>query len=289
MKKRLFIGLLLIAALLLSACANARSDTDNTPPPIIKEHYTGTSGNDVTTTTAKPTEPSQPPTTTKPTEPPAPPEPPAPLHSELYLPAYTPQQIWEYFEEVALHMEYTHGSGDSSLVQKWMEPIRYRIYGNATDEDRTVLTNLFAQLNEIPGFPGIYAAEEGEYDNYSISFLTQEALNDAFSATLNGEQANGATEFWYYTSTNEIHTARVGYSTDLPQSVRTSILIEEIINSLGISDTVWRTDSVVYQYSDDNTALSDVDWIILKLLYDSTIQCGMNADACAEIVQELYY
>ena len=106
---------------------------------------------------------------------------------------------------------------------------------------------------------------------------------------VNGEEATGATEFWYYTDTNEIHSARIGYRTDTDQSIRNSVLVEEIINTLGISDTVLREDSITYQYSDFNTSLSDVDWILLNLLYHPEIRCGMDADACAKVLPGLYH
>ena len=186
-------------------------------------------------------------------------------------------------------MEYTDGTGDTTLVQKWTSPIRYRIYGTPTDEDYAVLTGLFAQLNAMPGFPGIYAAAEEESENLTLSFLQPYDFRTQFSDVLYGEEAYGATQFWYYTATNEIHTARIGYRTDVDQNSRNSILIEEIINMLGITDTVLREDSVVYQYSDENTVLSDVDWIILRILYDPAIQCGMGEETCAIVVQNLYY
>jgi hypothetical protein len=210
-------------------------------------------------------------------------------HSNLHLPNYSTQQIIDYFEEVVLHMEYADGNGNTSLVQKWNAPIRYRIYGDYTKTDLEVLTNLFAQLNEVKGFPGIYAATQGEQENLTIDFFDHETFSAVFSTILNGEDAYGATQFWYYTDTNEIHTASVGYRTDIDQTIRTSILIEEIINMLGISDTVLREDSIVYQYSNDNMALSDVDWVIVKLLYEPSICCGSDFDGCSESIRELYY
>ena len=212
-----------------------------------------------------------------------------PLHSEIYLSKYSPQQILEYFKEVVLDMEYSDGLGNTAIVQKWNQPLNYRLYGTYTKEDTDVLNALFDELNKISGFPGIYAAEDGVQENLSISFLESEEFSETFTDILNGEEANGATQFWYYTETNEIHTARIGYRTDIDQATRNSILIEEVINMLGISDTVLRTDSIVYQYSDENTELSDVDWVIFKLLYNPAIQCGMDYDKCAAIVKELYY
>lgn len=216
-------------------------------------------------------------------------EPAAPTHSPLYLADYTQEQIWEYFEEVVLHIEYSHGDGNPALVQKWMAPLRYRILGNPTDKDLAILDDCFAQLNAVPGFPGLQPAAEGELSNLNFRFLNEQDFRLAFSAALNGENAYGATQFWYYTATNEIYTANIGYRTDIDQAARASILVEEIINTLGITDTVLRTDSIVYQYSDENLTLSDVDWIILKLLYNPAIQCGMDATQCKQIVQTLYY
>ena len=212
-----------------------------------------------------------------------------PEHSVLYDAAYSQEQIWSYFQEVVLDMEYSDGAGDVTLVQKWTCPIYYRIYGVPTEEDLAVLEALFAQLNQIPGFPGIYKASGENPENCSISFLGRNDFTAAFSDVVNGEDANAATQFFYYTETNEIYSGRIGYRTDLPQAQRSSILVEEMINMLGISDTTMREDSIVYQYSDDNMAPSAVDWIILKLLYDPAMCCGFDATRCQFIVSSLYY
>lgn len=216
-------------------------------------------------------------------------EPTVSQHSRLYLPQYTTSQVCDYFAEIVLDMEYTTGDGDSTLVQKWVTPIYYRIYGEATEEDRNVINELAAQLNNVPGFPGIYPVEDGMVENVSIRFLNPTDFDISFSEVTNGEYAFGAVQFWYYNATNDIYNARIGCRTDIDQSARNSVIQEEIINALGISDTVLREDSIVYQYSNDNVALSDMDWIIINLLYDSSIQCGMNYDACVAVIEDLYY
>ena len=228
--------------------------------------------------TALPTEPTQ--AATLSTE---------PLHSELYDPQYTTAQIQEYFSEVVLNMEYSTGDGDATLVQKWLMPIYYRVYGTPTDEDLETLNEFADQLNEVPGFPGIYPAGELMQENLSVYFVPMEEFNQRFSDVISGEYANGAVQFWYYTDTNEIHTAQIGCRTDIAQSVRNSVLLEEIVNGLGITDTVLREDSLVYQYSDDNMTMSDVDWILMKLLYDPQMQCGMDYEACIGLIDDLYY
>ena len=279
MRKGLCLGLCLSLELLLCACTGVNLESNSTSLPTCEILPTETVIED--TTAAATIE--VPEITTGETETTA------PAHSALYHPEYTSQQVWEYFEEVVLRTEYSDGTGNAALVQKWKEPILYSIYGTPTEEDLSVLTALFAQLNEIPGFPGIYARAEGEPGNLMIGFWDSENFNMYFREFLNGEDAYGATQFWYYNDTNEIYTANVGYRRDIDQSTRTSVLIEEIINMLGVSDTVLRTDSIVYQYSNDNTALSDIDWLILKLLYHPEIQCGMDLDGCRTVIEELYY
>ena len=212
-----------------------------------------------------------------------------PTHSELYIEGYSVEQVIDYFSEVVLDMEYSDGIGDTTLVQKWLFPISYRTEGKPKKGDIAVLNGLFEQLNQIEGFPGISPAEDGAPENMLLGFLEKNDFNDRFSDVVNGEDAFGAVQFWYYTATNEIHTAHIGYRADMDDGSRASVLVEEIVNSLGISDTVLRTDSVVYQYSNENSVLSEVDILILKLLYHPEIKCGMNATDCETVIRKLYY
>ncbi len=210
----------------------------------------------------------------------------APLHSPLYLEGIQLEEVVANFNDVVMHMEY--GDGDYSRVQKWLFPILYCIEGNPTDEDLQVLQDFFRQLNAVPGFPGIAMAEGLQRASLTISFLDAKDFHESFSDVV-GEDAWGAVQFWYYDDTNEIYDARIGYRTDIDQEYRNSILLEEIVNCLGISDTELREDSIVYQYSNDNLSLSDMDWLILKLLYNPAIECGMDADACRAVIEQLYY
>lgn len=209
-------------------------------------------------------------------------------HSELYIEGVSVEQMITYFNEVVLDVEYSTGSGNASLVQKWDRPICYRIEGTPTQKDAQTLSNVISQLNTVEGFPGIRAAT-GLEQNLSIFFLNQAEFDSRFSSVINGETADGAVQFWYYTATNNIHTGRIGYRKDIAQEVRNSVIPEELLNLLGISDTVQREDSITYQYGSEVTELSPVDWVILKLLYNPKIECGMDAAACEKVIRELYY
>lgn len=293
MKKLFSLSMILILCVAICACGPAQLPEDSKRASAPSPAATTPSTQSTVPSTEHQIQPTNP--ATQPTQPPAPTEPevptdpPAPLHSELYLPDVSQEQLLEYFCEVVLATEYSTGSGDATLVQKWTEELTVGIIGEPTQQDLEVLEALFAELNAMEGFPGIRYAQEEEYYNVTMYFLEQEAFDDQFMDFLHGEVADGAVQYWYYLADNAIHTARIGYRTDISQQIRNSVLIEEVINGLGLNDTILREDSILYQYGSETTELSEVDWVILRLLYNPAVRGGMNAEECAEVIRQLYY
>lgn len=273
-----FTSLFLTLAILLSGCSGM-SVSESTAPTTGSMTAPEVTAPETKLTVPPDTEPAV-------TEPPAT----KPAHSEFYLPGVSQEEMIGYFNEVVLATEYAEGSGDPSLVQKWAAPISYRITGDPTEEDIRILETLFAQLNDVEGFPGFIAADDTRpVEDLTISFLDEATFQLAFSDFLQGEYADAAVRYWYNPDTNEMTSARIGYRTDISGDTRTSILLEEVINLLGFNDTTQRPDSILYQYSSENTQLSDIDWVLIRLLYHPDIKCGMNMDACREVLETLYY
>lgn len=298
--KRMII-FLSVFSLLWAMTGCSREPWTDIPPtqtavntPSIAETAQETTEPAISETTQAVTEPEAPETTEAVTEPTVPPTTeaetlPAADHSELYIEGYTAEQIADFFCEVVLDTEYATGEGNFTLVQKWDAPIRYSIYGDPTDEDLAVLTGLFDGLNAIEGFPGIQSAEEWGYPALCIYFQAREDFNASFGSSIGYEDADGATEYWYFNDSNLIYEGWVAYRTDIDQLTRNSVLLEEIVNVLGLGDTVLRQDSIVYQGYSQPQELSQVDWLILKLLYHPRMERGMDASACRAVIAELYY
>jgi hypothetical protein len=210
-------------------------------------------------------------------------------HSEFYMEGYSVEDVLKYFNEVVLDTEYTTGEGDATLVQRWDIAIRYQVIGDFTEKDIAILENFFAELNKVEGFAGVSEATESEVPNLYIYFEDRKAFNDRYSEFLQNEYADGATRYWYYTETNDIYEGTIGYCTDMADEVKDSVLLEEIVNCLGIGDSTLREDSIVYQYGSSVTNLSKMDWLIIRLLYNPRIRCGMDIAQCEEVIRELYY
>ena len=259
LKKTLSVLLIFI---LLTGCGKSgippQSTVDTEPPTTVP----------VTTEATLP--PTQPPT-----------QPPLP---SLAIPGIPVEDVLLYFNEVCLDAEITH-SGDPSRLQKWEDPICYFLFGEPTQEDLAVLTEYTQWLNTIHGFPGIRETENQWEANLRIHFCTQEELITLMGEAFTG--MDGAVTFWY--EDDVIYDAIICIRTDLDQTLRNSVILEEIYNGLGpIQDTWLREDSIIFAGYSEPQALTAMDELLLELLYRPELQCGMDARECGILIGELY-
>ena len=117
-------------------------------------------------------------------------------------------------------------------------------------------------------------------------FCTEQELHNIMGPGF--ENLDGAVTYWY--NNNVIYDATICIRTDLNQYLRNSVIKEELYNGLGpINDTSLREDSIIYANYSEPQHLTDIDKLIMTLLYDPTILCGMNADRCETVLRQLYY
>ena len=217
-----------------------------------------------------------------------PPAPPPPLHSDLYIEGLAVEDVIRYFNEVCLDAEFVTGSGNASLVQKWSIPIIYQLNGTHTDDDLQVLKSFCDTLNAIEGFPGIRQADAQNTANTQIHFCSADALVDIMGSNYAG--CDGAVTYWYYTDSNAIYTSTIAIRNDMSQYTRNSVIQEEIYNGLGATqDTDLREDSLIYSGFSEPQEMTEIDELILKLLYHPEIKCGMNIEECEAVIRQLYY
>ena len=207
------------------------------------------------------------------------------IHSKFYNPNISIDDIILYFNEIAFGAEYIH-EGNPYKLQKWNEPIYYFINGNYTVEDIKTLSNFTKWLNTIEGFPGIYETKDLTKANLKIYFCDQNTLLSIMGQNFNG--VDGAVTFWY--EKDIIYDAVICYRTDLNQYLRNSVILEEIYNGLGfINDTNLRTDSIIYSEFSQPQELTEIDELLLKILYSKELKPGMDADECEQVIRKIYY
>ena len=230
--------------------------------------------------TDAPTQAPTTPPTVLPTE--APTEPP---HSELYLPEVPVEDVLQYFNEVCLNAEYIN-SGDPSNLQRWRTPISYAILGDYILEDLETVSGFADWLNRQFGFPGMYFTDDASSANLEIHFCTQQEMVDRMGDHF--RDADGAVTFWYMD--DAIYEAIICIRFDLDRELRNSVILEELYNGLGpIQDTSLRPDSIIYAEFSTPQELTEMDELILKLLYHPDLSCGMSAAECETVIRQLYY
>ena len=267
------ICLLLILAMLLSGCALGLPVQTTQPATVAPS----------TTATVQPTETTAPPVTIPATTAPVVTE---PLHSPLYIPGLSVEDVILYFNEVCLDAEFVNG-GDPGVLQKWDAPIFYMLHGDYTPEDLTVLEGFLDWLNTVEGFPGFVPAEAPHLSDLNIYFCTEQELLDRLGDNFYG--TDGGVTFWY-DGNNVIYDAIICYRTDLDQTLRNSVILEEIYNCLGpVQDTDLREDSIIYAGYSMPQSLTAIDELIIRLLYHPLMECGMTAAECEAVIRQLYY
>ena len=256
----------ILCALLLAACgANPESaEPTVTVPATIAESPTTIPTENTILVTTSPTEPA---------------------HSALYISNIDVEDVIDWFNEVCLAAEYVN-SGDPSFLQKWDCTISYTVHGDPTDDDLVVLESFTQWLNTLGGFPGIIETEDPMEANLNIHFCTQSEMLSKMGDW--ARDLDGAVTFWY--ENNRIYDATIYIRTDLNQYLRNSVILEELYNGLGpIQDTSLRPDSIIYAEFSEPQELTEIDKLILQLLYHPQMQFGMNADQCEEVIRMLYY
>ena len=287
MRKRLLIVLLCVMTAYIGACGVNPGIQTGTEPSRQEESTVldTTAETTVPATTEAVTQPSgttcpaEVPTTTA-TEPTTEPE-----HSVFYIPGLDVEDVILYFCEVCLDAEIVN-EGDATLLQKWTEPISYKIEGQPTDEDVAAVSDFTAWLNAVEGFPGVAQTQDPGAANLRIHFCSWEDM-----LVLMGEEfagMDGAVTFWYLD--NEIYNGIICVRSDIGQHLRNSVIREEIYNGLGpVQDTALRPDSIIYSEYSEPQRLSVIDELIMQLLYHPMMQCGMNAAECETVIRQLYY
>lgn len=177
--------------------------------------------------------------------------------------------LLDFFSEVAFGSEY----GESAdIVCKWDQRIKYYIEGDATDEDRSLISRLCERLNEIEGFPGIGEAFSLSGANMTVSFIPRDEIVASFEhADVN---CAGMAEYEWDEATGKIIQARCAIDSAL-EADRANTVCEEFLQSLGPArDSYLFSESAFYQGYTLMPFPSDADFAVMEMLYSPRIPAG---------------
>ena len=235
---------------MLFSCGGAGSSTTTTPPTTAT--IAPTTSTITTTTTVVTT------TTVAP-----------PVYSEEAL---------DYFAEVTFGPEF---GGGSQAIRKWTQDMRIAVYGTPNEDDLATLAEVIADLNEIIGTIELEIVESGE--NVELHFAPEEEFE---SIEPNYEPVNLGFFWVWWDGTESISNARILISTtELTQAERSHLIREELTQSLGLmNDSFSYEDSIFYQGWTDTGTYSELDEMLIEMLYLPKIGPGMEPGEVLELL-----
>lgn len=191
------------------------------------------------------------------------------------------QMALELCEQCIYTSEY--GDNHSGLV-RWEEPLRIYVGGTPTSADLETLDTFCIQLAcRVPGLPNISRVEDEFAANVCIYFVP---LNQIKYYNPNYEEGNwGFVTYWY--NDWKLDQMVIVIATDVTdQKDRNHLIMEEITNGLGVANDHYEyKDSITYQPWTTVQALSEVDWMMLNMIYHPDIEPGMDWNTFRQITQ----
>ncbi|MDT8311074.1 MAG: DUF2927 domain-containing protein [Methylophaga sp.] len=206
-----------------------------------------------------------------------------------------PQYIQQSFERIALSSEYTN---HPPLLRKWRQPIIYQFQHDVADKQlhEQLSTLHLQQLSAITGHP-IQAATSSHPANFKIIFTDEAHLAGHLSkamrlddTTVKHLSRNSVCIANFSVSNNgEIKQALVLIPVDRARAHAKLLacIVEELTQIMGLpNDDVAVFPSIFNDRSHDNF-LSGLDYVLLKLLYQTDLTPGMDASQAGAAIERI--
>ncbi len=196
---------------------------------------------------------------------------------------YERKDVLEFFEDVALFNEL---SGIGHPATKRVSPVSLYILGSPSSEDISTLSYVIESLNKIPGFPGISITDNENSANSFIHFYAGEEYSKWERSR--GIIGSKGVAIMSQMEGSCILETLIGINCDSEQHKRSSVIMEEVIQSMGLYNDSWKyTDSIFYQGGTDVDAPLDLDWLLVELLYHPAVRLNAGRSECLYTLRNL--
>ena len=193
----------------------------------------------------------------------------------------TNDQLMGFFETVVFGNEVP--GREATIVRKWESPIRYKFGGitSTIERNRAGAQAHMATLSRFSNleFQEIGAAEPGE--QLVIWFTDSGRMEEAgLALAANPEDLVGNTQgarcffLSYHGDDGVLVAARVVINADLGPEVVAHCLLEEVTQSLGMPNDDRAIVPSIFNDTMQLDALSFIDQVIVRMLYDPTLAPG---------------
>ena len=174
----------------------------------------------------------------------------------------------------------------ATALSRWEGPIRICLTGSPSSDDRQQLNQFIMEIaTHCPNVPNIHLVNSEQDADVTIYYGP---LNTLAQHVNYYHEGNWGAFSYHYNSRHVIVSGKVGIATDKNNAAsKRHLLREELIGVLGLTnDHSMYSDSILYQEWTTVGQLSDVDWLMLNMLYDPDLSCNMSAAEARRILLE---
>ena len=192
------------------------------------------------------------------------------------------QKALECFKICAFSAEY---NSPSNPLRRWEKTIFVYLGGNVTKDDRNEMNKFIMELaTHCPNMPNIRLVQKPENADIQIWYCPLKEMPNYVPDYVDGNW--GFFRYWN-DGLNKMTSARIAIASDKNNAAsKRHLLREELIGAFGLSsDHYLYSDSILYGEWTTVGQLSDVDWLMLNMLYDPDLKCGMSMDEACRILQ----
>ncbi len=179
------------------------------------------------------------------------------------------------FDICAFSAEYPGENSVEGYIIRWDKPIHVCVGGNPTRADRQKLDEFLLELAlRVPTLPNITLTQDMSSADIKIYFVPLKQLPKYVPGYVEGNWGM----FHYNYNNWRISEAYIGIATDVTdQRSRNHLLQEELVGALGLAnDHLLYSDSILYQNWTTVQKLSELDWLMLNMLYSPLVTPGMD-------------
>ena len=191
------------------------------------------------------------------------------------------------FDICAMSAEYPGQNYRGGRLIRWSEGIRIYLDGNPGSADRQKVSDFLMELGlRVPDLPNITETASRSRANMIIYFGPLDQLHAHVTDYVSGNWGM----FHYDYSDWSIYHAEIGIASDVTtQEERNHLIQEEIVGALGLTnDHYVYQDSILYQPWTTVQQLSEVDWLLLNMLYSPLVSPGMEQNRIHRIFMDAW-
>ncbi len=196
----------------------------------------------------------------------------------------------DYFTEIALGFEFGNAS---RVTRKWSNDVVIFIAGTPTDLLLNELEVVISDLNALLPEDSIQIStttNEAEA-NFTLFMGTGNAYANFFPPAANFVDGNFGLFFVGFNAQNQITNANMYVDTSRPTPLKQRHLLrEELTQALGLARDSSRFSESIFQSSFDlgcTTGYSNLDEILIQLLYDRRVTTNLNEVDVRILLQEI--